>query len=112
MNPPSPPPAVELSDRPRGPLAVELSERTLARASLGYLAEPGDPALGALLRICEPEEILAAIRANMMPGTSRGCGDSRASRAALERAFGRWRMRLPKLPGVTEIAGACGDGIT
>jgi DNA processing protein len=125
MNPPSPSPspavepsertqglpAVELSERTQGLPAVEPSERTLARASLGYLAEPGDPALGALLRICEPEEILAAIRADMMPGTGPGCGDSPASRAALERAFGRWRMRLPKLPGVTEIADACGDGI-
>ena len=36
-------------------LAAELCERTLARAGLTYLAEPGDPALGALLGICEPE---------------------------------------------------------
>jgi DNA processing protein len=99
MNQPSPAPA------------VELSERTLARASLGYLAEPGDPALGALLGICEPAEVLAAIRADMLPGTGPGCGDSPASRAALERAFGRWRIRLPKLPRDTDIAGACGDGI-
>src|SRR5580693_6099700 len=79
--------------------AAELSERTLARAGLTYLAEPGDPALGALLGICEPEEILAAIKANMLPGSGPGCGDSPASRAALERALGRWRIRLPKLPG-------------
>jgi DNA processing protein len=91
--------------------AAELSERTLARAGLTYLAEPGDPALGALLGICEPEEILAAIKANMLPGSGPGCGDSPASRAALERALGRWRIRLPKLPGDAEIAGACRAGI-
>ena len=32
----------------RGPAA------RLARAALTYLAEPGDPALGALLEVCEP----------------------------------------------------------
>ncbi len=91
--------------------AAELSERTLARAGLTYLAEPGDPALGALLGICEPEEILAAIKADMLPGTGPGCGDSPASRAALERALGRWRIRLPKLPSDADIASACRAGI-
>ena len=52
------------------------SEEKLARAALTYLAEPGDPALGALLAICEPAEVLAAIKADMLPGTVR-CGVSR-----------------------------------
>jgi len=91
--------------------AAELSERTLARAGLTYLAEPGDPALGALLGICTPEEIVAAIKADMLPGTGPGCGDSPASRAALERALGRWRLRLPQLPSGAEIAGTCRGGI-
>jgi DNA processing protein len=90
---------------------IELGERTLARAALTYLAEPADPALGALLGICEPEEILASIKANMLPGTGPGCGDRPASRAALERALGRWRMRLPKLPSDADLAVACQDGI-
>jgi DNA processing protein len=92
-------------------LAADLSERTLARAGLTYLAEPGDPALGALLGICTPEEILAAIKADMLPGTGPGCGDSPASRAALERALGRWRIRLPKLPSDAGIVRLCRDGI-
>src|ERR1022692_4953593 len=92
-------------------LPAELSERTRARAGLTYLAEPGDPALGALLGICTPEEILAAIKADMLPGTGPGCGDSPASRTALERALGRWRTRLPKLPGDAALAAACRDGI-
>jgi len=92
-------------------LAAELSERTLARAGLTYLAEPGDPALGALLGIAAPEEILAAIKADMLPGTGPGCGDSPASRAALARALGRWRIRLPKLPSDADIARLCRDGV-
>jgi DNA processing protein len=91
--------------------AVKLSEQQLARAAFTYLAEPGDPALGALLGICEPAEVLAAIKADMLPGTGPGCGDSPASRAALERALGRWRVRLPGLPDDEGIADACRDGI-
>ena len=91
--------------------AVQLSEEKLARAALTYLAEPGDPALGALLGICEPAEVLAAIKADMLPGIGPGCGDTPASRAALDRALGRWRIRLPALPGDEDIAGACRDGI-
>jgi DNA processing protein len=92
-------------------LTADLGERTLARAGLTYLGEPGDPALGALLGICTPEEILAAIKADMLPGTGPGCGDSPASRAALERSLGRWRIRLPKLPSDADIARLCRDGI-
>ena len=91
--------------------ACTLSEEKLARAALTYLAEPADPALGALLAICEPAEVLAAIKADMLPGTGPGCGDTPASRAALERALGRWRVRLPGLPDEEGIADACRDGI-
>jgi len=88
-----------------------LGEQRLARAALTYLAEPADPALGALLVISEPAEILAAIKADLLPATGPGCGDSPTSRKALERALGRWRARLPGLPGDGEIAAACRDGI-
>jgi len=83
----------------------------LARAALTYLAEPGDPALGALLAICSPAEVLDAIKADMLPGTGPGCGDTPASRAALDRALGRWRARLPGLPNDERIADTCRDGI-
>jgi DNA processing protein len=88
-----------------------LGPQALARAALTYLAEPADPALGALLEICEPAEVLAAIKAGMLPRTGPGCGDSPASRRALERALGRWRIRLPHLPGDGQIAATCCDGI-
>jgi DNA processing protein len=90
---------------------IKLSQDKLARAALTYLAEPADPALGALLAICEPAEVLAAIKADMLPGTGPGCGDTPASRAALERALGRWRVRLPGLPDAQGIAGACREDI-
>jgi len=54
--------------------------------------------------------VLAAIKADMLP-TGPGCGDNPAGRRALERALGRWRARLPGLPGQEEIARACRDGI-
>jgi DNA processing protein len=94
---------------------MPLDAHALARASLTYLAEPGDPALGALLEICQPAEILAAVKAGMLPGiaigTGPGCVDTPGRRRALERALGRWRIRLPDLPGGAAIEGACRDGI-
>jgi DNA processing protein len=96
---------------PAEPPAANLSPAALARAALTYLAEPGDPALGALLGICEPAEVVAAIKADMLPGTGPGCGDTPASRAALARALARWRARLPGLPSDADIAASCRDGI-
>jgi DNA processing protein len=93
------------------PPRVPSDEEKLARAALTYLAEPGDPALGALLAICSAAEVLAAIKADMLPGTGPGCGDTPASRAALDRALGRWRARLPGLPDDDQITGARRDGI-
>jgi DNA processing protein len=93
------------------PQAGHFGEEELARAALTYLAEPGDPALGSLLEICEPAEILAAIKAGMLPGIGPGCGDRPASRKALERALACWRARLPGLPGDSGLAAAYRDGI-
>jgi DNA processing protein len=90
---------------------VRLDEQKLARAALTYLAEPADPALGALLGICEPAEVLAAIKAGMLPGTGPGCGDSPASRRALEGALQRWRARLGWLPADADLTGVRRDGI-
>jgi DNA processing protein len=90
---------------------VRPGEEKLARAALTYLAEPGDPAMGALLGICEPAEIVAAIKADMLPGTGPGCGDTPASRTALDRALARWRARLPGLPDDERLADTSRDGI-
>ena len=87
------------------PPRVPSDEEKLARAALTYLAEPGDPALGALLAICSPAEVLAAIKADMLPGTGPGCGDTPASRAALDRALGHWRARTTRTPPRAKSAG-------
>jgi len=42
----------------------------IARAALTWVAEPGDPAMGALLRICSPAEIVAALTEGRMPQIS------------------------------------------
>jgi DNA processing protein len=39
----------------------------IARAALTWVAEPGDPAMGALLRNCSPAEIVAALTEGRMP---------------------------------------------
>jgi DNA processing protein len=85
--------------------------QALARASLTYLAEPGDPALGALLEACEPTEVVAAITAGTLPGTGPARGQSPARRRALEAALGRWRIRLSWLPDDAGLADARRDGI-
>jgi DNA processing protein len=91
--------------------AERLGEQHLARAALTYLAEPGDPALGALLEIYEPAEVLAAIKVGRLPGTGPGSGDGPARRRALEAALSRWRLRLPWLPRDGQVEATCRDGI-
>ncbi|HET7245192.1 MAG TPA: DNA-processing protein DprA [Streptosporangiaceae bacterium] len=39
----------------------------VARAALTWVAEPGDPTMGALLRFCSPAEIVAALTEGRMP---------------------------------------------
>jgi DNA processing protein len=85
--------------------------QALARASLTYLAEPGDPALGALLEAYEPAEVVTAITAGTLPGTGPACGQSPARRRALEAALSRWRIRLSWLPDDAGVADARRDGI-
>jgi DNA processing protein len=83
-----------------------------ARAALTYLAEPGDPALGALLEVCEPAEVLAAIKIGTLPVTDlAGLTDQPARRRALQAAVNRWRLRLPWLPDDAGLADARRDGI-
>jgi DNA processing protein len=92
-------------------LDTRLGGQRLARAALTYLAEPGDPALGALLRVREPAEVLAAIRTGKVPAAVAtavaGGADDGAVRGALTRAVGRWRLRLAELPDDDDLARAC-----
>jgi DNA processing protein len=69
----------------------------IARATLTYLAEPGDPWLGALARDHGAERAVAAVRAGRFPD-----GNRSASAAAL-RAMDRWRLRLAEVPAAAEL---------
>src|ERR1700761_3571943 len=95
----------------RSPAMTPLGAQSLARAALTYLAEPGDPALGALLEACEPAEILASIKTGRLPAAISADQDNLPRRRALQRALGRWRGRLRDLPGQAEIEDLRRDGI-
>jgi DNA processing protein len=47
-------------------------EERLARAALTCVAEPGDPVMGALLRVCPPAEIVAALVQGRVPVPATG----------------------------------------
>ncbi len=82
-------------------MTLKPDEQRVARATLTYLAEPGDPALGALLNACEPAAILAGISGGRLP-TAAAAGLGEPARdggvARFDRAMRRWRARLSEIP--------------
>ncbi len=78
----------------------------LARAALSWLAEPGDPQLGALLRRYSPEAIVAALVAGTWPpepaatpaGPVSPAGPAGPGSRGLKRALDRWTARLGEMP--------------
>ena len=68
----------------------------LARAALGYLADPGDLVLGALLQDCSAVQVVAALVAGQHPLT--GLPQDAAALPGLDRALARWSARLSRLP--------------
>jgi len=100
-------------------------EERVARAALTWVAEPSDPAMGALLRTCPPAEIVAALTGGRIPRMtavpSGGTGDpdagagpddlaGSAGRPQLERALRRWSARLGEVPPETELTAWWRDG--
>jgi DNA processing protein len=77
-----------------------------ARAALTWVAEPGDQAMGALLRVCSPAEIVAALTEGRTPRLSDPAGIPR-----LERALGRWAARLGDVPPEPALDGWRRNGI-
>jgi DNA processing protein len=85
-------------------------EERLARAALTFVAEPGDPVMGALLRTSTPAEIVTALVHGRAPMVSAGLGP--AGRPAgdgppglggddlpgLRQALDRWAGRLGEAP--------------
>ena len=51
-------------------MSAEAKAERAARAALTWVAEPGDPVMGALLRCCSPGEIVAALTEGRMPRTA------------------------------------------
>jgi len=75
----------------------------LARAALTCVAEPGDPAMGALLDRCTATEIVAALLAGRSPVPDSQAGPGRVP--ALSRALPRWAARLGEAPTAAALAG-------
>lgn len=96
-------------------MIAALDKQRIARAVLTYLAEPGDPVLGALLRACEPAEIVTAVTAGRIPaacsGIRRAGGTSEIGRGWLEQAVGTWRNRLGGIPPEMDLAAFHREGI-
>jgi DNA processing protein len=64
-----------------------------ARAALTWVAEPGDQVMGALLRVCDPAEVVTALIEGRAPRLSHVAGIPR-----LERALPKWAARLGDVP--------------
>ena len=94
-------------------MSTAADEQRVARASLTYLAEPGDPVLAAWLEVTTPADAIAAITAGRLPllpdPGPHAAGDLRAEK--IEHAFGRWRQRLGNLPGQPDLDGFRREGI-
>ena len=85
----------------RDPVGPEADR--LARAALTCIAEPGDPQLGALLRICPPARIVAGLTTGDLPGSilAADCGVAPLPPGGipgLDRALRRWTARLGSAP--------------
>lgn len=79
-----------------------------ARIALSFLAEPGDPALGALLNACGPAETFAAICDGHPPPVAEAAGPGGARGPGripgLGRAVERWAARLDRVPTDSKLA--------
>jgi DNA processing protein len=73
-----------------------------ARVALSFLANPGDPVLGATLRRMSASEVLAATTGSDADGDALLADHPPG--AALTRAIGRWRARLPDMPTTSMLA--------
>ncbi len=87
---------------------ASLPER-VARAALSFLAEPGDPALGPLLRCCEPAEIMVAVSSGDDPGTVLPAAGRDIP--GIGQAFRRWRARLDQVPLPARLSAWEGIGL-
>lgn len=80
-----------------------------ARIALSFVAEPGDLALGALLRSCEPAEIMAALSSGRDPEAVLPAAGHEIP--GLGRAFRRWRAGLDRVPSQARLPAWEGIGL-
>ena len=90
-------------------MSAASGQERLARAALSFLADPGDPALGALLRSCGPAETVAVVSSGsdpraVLPAAGRDV-------PGIGRAFERWRARLGQVPPPARLAAWQRDGL-
>lgn len=76
----------------------------LARAVLSHVAEPGETAMGALLRVRSPGEVVEALITGRIPASPRQA-------PGLERAAARWAARLGAAPTEQMLDQWSQDGI-
>lgn len=81
---------------------MSLDGERRARVALSFVANPGDPALGAALRTMSASAVLAAVTGSDADGQAL-LADQEPD-AALARAIERWRARIPELPGTGRLA--------
>jgi hypothetical protein len=84
-------------------VTVSLGGERRARVALSFVANPGDPVLGAVLRTMSASAVLAAVTGSDEDGQAL-LADHEPD-AALARAIERWRARIPELPGTGTLAG-------
>jgi DNA processing protein len=73
-----------------------------ARVALSFLAQPGDPVLGAALRTTTAADLLAAVSGVDWEGQA--VLSDQVPDPALARALARWRDRLAEVPSVARLA--------
>jgi len=100
-----------------GQAATPGSAERYARASLSFLADPGDAVLGMLLRSARPGNVLDVI-ASRCPGPASllprpavsDDGSAPLSTTLVDRAVERWRSKLGDLPSSARLAAWEGGG--
>jgi DNA processing protein len=84
------------------PVPLPTARDRRARTALSFLADPGDQALGWLLRALTPSEVLAAVSAGADSDAVLLGGHQRVP--GLRKAVQRWRARLGLLPSPARLA--------
>jgi len=85
-------------------MSRELNDEVVARATLTYLAEPGDPWLATLVRGVGAVQAVKAVRAGQFPADTGQGAAWRGPDEAATRAMERWRLRLRNVPSPDGLA--------